>query len=120
MQPRNRNRKATISMPENPERRNNPLHDDTRVAGNTLEEEKVVSWWGLLGWDGDIKLTGQSSAASFPTGPVIADPFISPLGLTICDIMVSTHPSIRVVHPAHNFRPLMHAILAPILQSPSL
>lgn len=30
------------------------------------------------------KLTGQSSAASFPTGPVIAEPFISPLGLTIC------------------------------------
>jgi hypothetical protein len=29
-------------------------------------------------------LTGQSSAASFPTGPVMADPFISPLGLTIC------------------------------------
>jgi len=30
-----------------------------------------------------VSLTGQSSAASFPTGPVIADPFISPLGLTI-------------------------------------
>jgi len=28
-------------------------------------------------------LTGQSSAASFPTGPVMAEPFISPLGLTI-------------------------------------
>ena len=28
--------------------------------------------------------TGHSSAASFPTGPVIADPFISPFGLTIC------------------------------------
>jgi len=27
--------------------------------------------------------TGHSSAASFPTGPVIADPFISPFGLTI-------------------------------------
>ena len=34
--------------------------------------------------------TGHSSAASFPTGPVIADPFISPFGLTICiQIMVS-------------------------------
>jgi hypothetical protein len=30
------------------------------------------------------KLTGHNSAASFPTGPVMADPFISPLGLTIC------------------------------------
>ena len=29
-------------------------------------------------------LTGQSSAASFPTGPVMALPFISPLGFTIC------------------------------------
>ena len=29
------------------------------------------------------RLTGHRSAASFPTGPVIADPFISPFGLTI-------------------------------------
>lgn len=29
-------------------------------------------------------LTGHSSAASFPTGPVMAEPFISPFGLTIC------------------------------------
>lgn len=28
-------------------------------------------------------LTGHKSAASFPTGPVIAEPFISPFGLTI-------------------------------------
>lgn len=28
-------------------------------------------------------IRGQSSAASFPTGPVMAEPFISPLGLTI-------------------------------------
>src|SRR5690349_10075096 len=28
------------------------------------------------------RLTGQSSAASLPTGPVMAEPFISPLGLT--------------------------------------
>lgn len=30
------------------------------------------------------ELTGHSSAASLPTGPVMAEPFISPLGLTIC------------------------------------
>ena len=30
------------------------------------------------------KLTGHSSAASLPTGPVMAEPFISPFGLTIC------------------------------------
>jgi hypothetical protein len=29
-------------------------------------------------------IRGQSSAASFATGPVMAEPFISPLGLTIC------------------------------------
>lgn len=29
-------------------------------------------------------IRGQSSAASFPTGPVMAEPFISPLLLTIC------------------------------------
>lgn len=28
-------------------------------------------------------ILGQRSAASFATGPVIPDPFISPLGLTI-------------------------------------
>ena len=33
--------------------------------------------------------TGHSSAASFPTGPVIAEPFISPFGLTIWEIVVS-------------------------------
>ena len=27
--------------------------------------------------------TGHKSAASFPTGPVIAEPFISPFGFTI-------------------------------------
>ena len=35
------------------------------------------------------ELTGQSSAASFPTGPVIADPFISPFGLTIYEKSIS-------------------------------
>jgi hypothetical protein len=30
-----------------------------------------------------LAILGQRSAHSFPTGPVIADPFISPLGLTI-------------------------------------
>jgi hypothetical protein len=29
-------------------------------------------------------IRGHSSAASFATGPVMAEPFISPLGLTIC------------------------------------
>ena len=31
-----------------------------------------------------LAIRGQSSAASLPTGPVMAEPFISPLGLTIC------------------------------------
>jgi hypothetical protein len=31
-------------------------------------------------------IRGHSSAASFATGPVMADPFISPLGLTICGL----------------------------------
>ena len=34
-------------------------------------------------------LTGQSSAASLPTGPVIADPFISPFGLTMTPALSS-------------------------------
>lgn len=38
---------------------------------------------GLDFQDNMVALTGQSSAASFPTGPVMAEPFISPLGLTI-------------------------------------
>jgi hypothetical protein len=29
-------------------------------------------------------IRGHSSAASFATGPVMAEPFISPFGLTIC------------------------------------
>jgi len=32
---------------------------------------------------------GQSSAHSFATGPVIADPFISPFGLTITPALSS-------------------------------
>lgn len=32
---------------------------------------------------GGLQHTGHSSAASFPTGPVMADPFISPFGFTI-------------------------------------
>ena len=44
--------------------------------------------------------TGHSSAASFPTGPVIAEPFISPFGLTICDIQsISHNPSIPQPKP---------------------
>jgi hypothetical protein len=40
-------------------------------------------------------IRGHSSAASFATGPVMADPFISPLGLTIC-IMSAKRPSMQV------------------------
>lgn len=32
-----------------------------------------------------LSRTGHSSAASLPTGPVMADPFISPFGFTICE-----------------------------------
>jgi hypothetical protein len=34
-------------------------------------------------------ILGQMSAHSFPTGPVMADPFISPLGLTITPALSS-------------------------------
>lgn len=52
-------------------------------------------------------LTGHSSAASLPTGPVIAEPFISPLGLTICIHTRQPHcpfpspitPSSHLTHP---------------------
>jgi len=45
-------------------------------------------------------LTGQSSAASFPTGPVMAEPFISPLGLTICASPVSIFDRLGTpIHP---------------------
>ena len=53
-------------------------HHHARIACNTLE---TVSKWSFE-W-GNIRLTGHNSAASFPTGPVIAEPFISPFGLTI-------------------------------------
>lgn len=36
-----------------------------------------------------LAILGHSSAASFPTGPVIALPFISPLGLTITPALSS-------------------------------
>ena len=34
-------------------------------------------------------ILGHKSAASFPTGPVIADPFISPFGFTITPALSS-------------------------------
>lgn len=55
------------------------LHDDTSVAGNTLSHCQHY----LVRLKDKEQLTGQSSAASLPTGPVMADPFISPFGLTI-------------------------------------
>jgi hypothetical protein len=54
-------------------------HHDTGVAGNTLRKLLVAIGRFIQ----DLRLTGHSSAASLPTGPVIAEPFISPLGLTI-------------------------------------
>jgi len=38
-----------------------------------------------------LAIRGQSSAASFPTGPVIAEPFISPFGLTITPALSSKY-----------------------------
>lgn len=54
----------------------------------TTPELLAIRWTTLLasvkvrGDIGGVR-TGHSSAASFPTGPVMAEPFISPLGLTI-------------------------------------
>ena len=45
--------------------------------------------------------TGHRSAASFPTGPVMAEPFISPLGLTICARRKSASLSPRPAPPVH-------------------
>jgi hypothetical protein len=45
------------------------------------------------------ELTGQSSAASLPTGPVMAEPFISPLGLTICNSTSQPMPFPMIVVP---------------------
>ncbi len=59
---------------------NRALHYHPRVAGNTL---RGVSDDSLSLFRAAV-LTGQSSAASLPTGPVMAEPFISPFGLTIC------------------------------------
>ena len=105
----------------NPER-NNPLHDDTGVAGNTLEIVLVsclLACRYICDMVGRGKLTGQSSAASFPTGPVIADPFISPFGLTICRNSVSQNPLYPIFAPVPQF-PTQYSKLkiqpAPILQ----
>lgn len=53
-------------------------HHDARIARDTLDicqqKRNAVD---------RVVYTGHNSAASFPTGPVIADPFISPFGLTI-------------------------------------
>jgi hypothetical protein len=72
------------------ERRKTPestSHHDTRVAGNTLESLVLAR----VRVDRFMQLTGHSSAASFPTGPVMAEPFISPLGLTICEAKGQRH-----------------------------
>ena len=59
----------------------NPVsHHHSSVACNTLCVELDTNGYACHG----SRLTGHSSAASLPTGPVIADPFISPFGLTIC------------------------------------
>lgn len=39
-----------------------------------------------LAWEA---ILGHKSAASFPTGPVMADPFISPLGLIMTPALSS-------------------------------
>lgn len=67
------------------------LHDDTRIGSDTLMQmlANTLRVRRLL-------LTGQSSAASFPTGPVIAEPFISPLGLTICQACQSPAPAMYI------------------------
>ena len=59
---------------------NRILHHHPRVARNTL---RSVSRNPLPLFKTAV-LTGHSSAASLPTGPVMAEPFISPFGLTIC------------------------------------
>src|ERR1041385_1049331 len=64
-----------------------PLHHDTGVAGNTLSWMLVQALERV--WSRGV-LTGHSSAASLPTGPVMAEPFISPLGLTICTVLLAT------------------------------
>jgi len=73
---------------------NRTLHHHPRVARNTL---RGVSDDPLSLLKAAV-LTGQSSAASLPTGPVMAEPFISPFGLTIC---VGTGSAL-VAGEAHN------------------
>jgi hypothetical protein len=54
-------------------------------------------------------IRGHSSAASFATGPVMADPFISPLGLTICVLSVVVHVSPFAKHlRLSNFQTFTH------------
>jgi hypothetical protein len=79
-----------------------PLHDDTRVGCDTLYSLT------LLKIEEYIELTGHNSAASFPTGPVMADPFISPFGLTIYKLsasMLQYHPS-----PSRQVYPRLHSV----------
>ena len=77
-------------------------HHNTRVTGYTLHAcqcHPIVS-------SGRDRQTGHSSAASLPTGPVIAEPFISPFGFTICASLASaflagtllpSSPSVHVI-----------------------
>lgn len=60
------------------------LHHYAGVAGNTLGRQvRICGVGGCV----VVRLTGHNSAASFPTGPVMAEPFISPLGLTIWEVI---------------------------------
>jgi len=83
-------------------RPNRTLHHHPRVAGNTLRSVSDIP----LSLTRTAVLTGQSSAASLPTGPVMAEPFISPFGLTIYvwtgSVLVAREAPIhssRHVHP---------------------
>jgi hypothetical protein len=55
------------------------LHNDARVGSDTLYSRLA----NLFPNGKKLALTGHSSAASFPTGPVMAEPFISPFAFTI-------------------------------------
>ena len=57
-------------------------------------------------------ILGQRSAASLATGPVIPDPFISPLGFTITPALSTTHPLKSI--------PTLKVEINAVLSSPAL
>ena len=57
-------------------------------------------------------ILGQRSAASLATGPVIPDPFISPLGFTITPALSTTH--------LLNSNPTLKVEIDTVLSSPAL